>query len=93
MNDLEGSWLGADKVAHFMFAPAITGWALVFAQPTSVFWAAVVWGIAVLVGALWEASNHWVVLRGTRGISARDLVAFIAGDLLALALLLVAVLR
>lgn len=81
----EGVWYGPDKVAHFMFAPCLTGWGLVFAP--SAAWAWIVLVSAILLGIAWEASNHWWVLRGQRGISALDLVAFLAGDVLAFLLM------
>ena len=83
--DLEGSWLGPDKVAHALFCPAIT-WGGALALP-AYWWA--FWIGSLLVGLLWELSNHWIVLKGTPGISIKDGIAF-GGGWIAAGLLLLA---
>lgn len=72
---IEGKWWGPDKIAHLLFTPAISGWIAAFAPAHAL--AAVV--IAVLLSVIWEASNHYYVLDGERGMSALDLFWFLIG--------------
>lgn len=77
---IEGSWYGADKVAHFLVVPAVTGWAHVFlpGQP-----AILLWLITTALCTGWEISNYWYVIKGTRGVSILDGLAFFLGTMLA----------
>ena len=73
--DIEGSWLGPDKVAHALFCPAVT-WGGALALP-AYWWA--FWLGSILLGVGWEASNRWIVMKGKRGISIKDGIAFGVG--------------
>ncbi len=81
---IEGSPFGPDKVAHFLLAPAITGWACALHPDWALIW----WLGAILLGAVWELSNHRWVIKGETGISVLDMLAFLAGDAVAGLLLL-----
>ena len=70
----EGSWLGPDKAAHFLFIPAVT-MTLTYLWSMPKLWLTV----AVLIGIVWEFANHFFVFTGMRGISVKDLLAFMAG--------------
>jgi hypothetical protein len=78
-DDIEGSPLGPDKVAHALFVIAWAGWSMVW-WPAGYGWAVL---IPMALGLGWEASNHWFVFHGRRGISLLDLVGFMAGGLVA----------
>jgi len=69
----EGSWHGPDKVAHALFILAITGWAAVYG------YGQLGWGVAIILGAVWEVSNQWLVGKGPRGMSILDLLGFLVG--------------
>ena len=72
---IEGSWLGPDKVAHALFCPAVT-WGGALALP-AYWWA--FWLGSIVLGVGWEASNRFWVLKGDRGISIKDGIAFGVG--------------
>ena len=79
MGELEGLWWGPDKVAHFLFPIAVTGWAAALHRR----WAKVWWIGSILLTGVWELSNRWAVLSGFTGISILDFQGFLLGGFVA----------
>ena len=76
---MEGSWIGPDKVSHFLFCIAVTFAGAWWMPKRAALW----WIGSLLLGLVWEASNYWFVFEGTVGVSYLDGIAFAAGWILA----------
>ena len=77
---LEGSWWGPDKVAHFLVPLAVTPWVGLY---FGLDWAKVGLVLTLFLCMCWEGSNYFRVLRGKRGVSILDLLAFLVGGIAA----------
>jgi hypothetical protein len=72
---IEGSWAGPDKIAHFLWPLAWSGWIVAF-RPARYAWGPI---IGVLTGLVWEVSNQFFVFEGKVGVSLYDSMSFMAG--------------
>jgi hypothetical protein len=77
---IEGLWWGSDKVAHFLVPLAVTPWVALYAGSG---WAKLALVLTLFLCMAWEGSNYFRVLRGKRGVSILDLLAFLVGGIAA----------